>query len=60
MTNIKIVRRFARGQYEEGTEPEIHFLHRERSAAAKEKRPGSPHLYAGLGCGNGAQRSVHL
>ena len=22
MTNIKIVRRFARGQYEEGTEPE--------------------------------------
>ena len=24
MTNIKIVRRFAKGQYEEGTEPEVY------------------------------------
>ena len=24
MTNIKIIRRFAKGQYEEGTEPEVY------------------------------------
>lgn len=27
MTNIKIVRRFARGQYEEGTEPEVYDIY---------------------------------
>lgn len=27
MTNIKIVRRLARGQYEEGTEPEVYDIY---------------------------------
>ena len=27
MTNIKVVRRFARGQYEEGTEPEVYDIY---------------------------------
>lgn len=27
MTNIKIVRRFARGQYEEGNEPEVYDIY---------------------------------
>lgn len=27
MTNIKIVRRFAKGQYEEGTEPEVYDIY---------------------------------
>jgi hypothetical protein len=27
MTNIKIVRRFARGPYEEGTEPEVYDIY---------------------------------
>ena len=27
MTNIKIVRRFARGQYQEGTEPEVYDIY---------------------------------
>lgn len=27
MTNIKIVRRFARGQYKEGTEPEVYDIY---------------------------------
>jgi hypothetical protein len=27
MTNIKIVRRFARGQYEEGAEPEVYDIY---------------------------------
>lgn len=27
MTNIKIVKRFAKGQYEEGTEPEVYDIY---------------------------------